>query len=40
MRIILTVLIVTMLLVGMVAAAKTPIDLSTLGKKSEINTER
>ncbi|HOI70164.1 MAG: hypothetical protein PHN90_00705 [Methanothrix sp.] len=36
MRIILTVLIVTMLLVGMVAAAKTPIDLSTLGKKSEI----
>ncbi|KQC16091.1 MAG: hypothetical protein APR56_09995 [Methanosaeta sp. SDB] len=28
----------TMLLVGMVAAAETPIDLSTLGKKSEIKS--
>ncbi len=36
MKIILTALIGFMLLVGMVAAAETPIDLSTLGKKAEI----
>jgi hypothetical protein len=36
MKIILTALIGAMLLVGMVAAADTPIDLSTLGKKAEI----
>jgi hypothetical protein len=36
MKIILTALIGFMLLVGMVAAAGTPIDLSTLGKKAEI----
>ncbi|KUK45417.1 MAG: hypothetical protein PHO60_01155 [Methanothrix sp.] len=38
MKIILTALLATMLLVGMVAAAETPIDLSTLGKKSEIKS--
>ena len=38
MKIILTALIVAMLLVGMGAAAKTPIDLSTLGKKEEIKS--
>jgi hypothetical protein len=38
MKIILTALIATMLLVGMVAAAGTPIDLSTLGKKAEIKS--
>jgi len=36
MKIILAALIGAMLLVGMVAAADTPIDLSTLGKKAEI----
>ena len=38
MKIILTALIGFMLLVGMVAAAGTPIDLSTLGKKAEIRS--
>ncbi len=38
MKIILTALIGFMLLVGMVAAAGTPIDLSTLGKKAEIKS--
>ena len=38
MKIILTALIGFMLLVGMVAAADTPIDLSTLGKKAEIKS--
>ncbi|AET65392.1 hypothetical protein [Methanothrix harundinacea] len=36
MKIILMVLIVAMLLVGLGVAAKTPIDLSTLGKKAEM----
>jgi len=38
MKIILTALVAAMLLVGMVAAAETPIDLSTLGKKAEIKS--
>jgi len=38
MKIILTALIGFMLLVGMVAAAGTPIDLSTLGKKAEMKS--
>ncbi|HII07316.1 MAG TPA: hypothetical protein HA349_08415 [Methanotrichaceae archaeon] len=38
MKIILTALIATMLLVGMVAAAGTPIELSTLGKKTEMKS--
>lgn len=38
MKIILTALIATMLLVGMVEAAGTPIELSTLGKKSEMKS--
>ena len=38
MKIILMALIVAMLLVGMGAAAKTPLDLSTLGKKEEIRS--
>ncbi len=38
MKIILTALVATMLLVGMVAAAGTPIDLSTLGKKAEMKS--
>jgi len=36
MKIILTAILATMLLVGMVAAAGTPIELSTLGKKAEM----
>ena len=38
MKIILTAIVATMLLVGMVAAAGTPIDLSTLGKKAEMKS--
>ncbi len=38
MKIILTALIAAMLLVGMVAAAGTPIDLSTLEKKAEMKS--
>ncbi|MGB3944250.1 MAG: hypothetical protein WBK88_05625 [Methanothrix sp.] len=38
MKIILMAILATMLLVGMVAAAATPIDLSTLGKKQEIKS--
>ncbi|MGC9514124.1 hypothetical protein [Methanocrinis sp.] len=40
MKIILTALVATMLLGGMVAAAETPIDLSTLGKKAEMASSR
>ncbi|MCR3883839.1 hypothetical protein P0O24_00185 [Methanotrichaceae archaeon M04Ac] len=38
MKIILMAILATMLLVGMVSAAGTPIDLSTLGKKAEIKS--
>ncbi|UEC42269.1 MAG: conserved exported protein of unknown function [Methanothrix sp.] len=38
MKIILMAILATMLLMGMVAAAATPIDLSTLGKKAEIKS--
>ncbi|HOO53146.1 MAG TPA: hypothetical protein PLM24_01585 [Methanothrix sp.] len=38
MKIILTALMATVLLLGMAAAAETPIDLSTLGKKAEIKS--
>ncbi len=38
MKIILTAIVATMILVGMVAAAGTPIDLSTLGKKAEMKS--
>ncbi len=40
MKIILTALVAIMLLGGMIAAAETPIDLSTLGKKTEMASSR